>query len=214
MIACQCEGIEKKFDHDYAHKKLKAYRKDGSKKTTAQLINALKAAGIQDLSLLDIGGGVGDIQHALLQSGVSQAINAEASSGYLEVNQLEAKSQGHADRINHLQGDFVELAKDIPDMDIVTLDRVICCYPDMAELVGLSAQKAKRLYGVVYPRDTWWVRLGIILYYNLKYWLQRNPMRTFVHPTKEVEAVLKENGLKRQFIREMGAWQIVVFSRV
>jgi magnesium-protoporphyrin O-methyltransferase len=213
MECCQCEGIEIKFDQKYVTKKLAKYRKKGPKNTTLQLIAALQAEGIQEMALIDIGGGIGDIQHALLKSGVSQATNAEASSAYIEACKQEAEQLGHSARIDHHQGDFVELAAGIPAADIVTLDRVICCYHDMHQLVSLSAQKARRLYGVVYPRDTWWTRLGTDGYYNLRNWLQRNPMRMFVHPTEEVEAVLRENGFERCFYREMGSWQVVVFSR-
>lgn len=56
--------------------------------------------------------------------------------------------------------------------------------------------------------------MGTLLYYNLRMWLQRNPMRMFVHSTEAVEAVARENGLERCFYREMGPWQIVVFSRL
>jgi hypothetical protein len=51
-------------------------------------------------------------------------------------------------------GDFVALAPALSAADVVTLDRVICCYDDMPALVGRSAALAERLYGVVYPRDT------------------------------------------------------------
>jgi hypothetical protein len=33
----------------------------------------------------------------------------------------------------------------------------------MQALVSASAEKAGRLYGVVYPRDTWWDRMGVSL---------------------------------------------------
>jgi hypothetical protein len=36
---------------------------------------------------------------------------------------------------------------------IVTLDRVINVYPDWQRLIELSAARARRLYGLVYPRD-------------------------------------------------------------
>jgi hypothetical protein len=58
----------------------------------------------------------------------------------------------------------------------------------MPQLGDLSAQKAKCFYGIVYPRETFWVRLTMNIYYNLRYWLQRNLMRNFVHPTKAGEA--------------------------
>ncbi len=213
MDCCQCQGIETKFDRKYVAKKLETYRVDGPKKTTLQLIEALQAEGAQGMELLDIGGGLGDIQHALLSSGASRATNVEASSAYIKACAEEADRQGHASKINHIRGNFVDLAEDVPSADIVTLDRVICCYHDMPELVGRSVQKAKRLYGVVYPRDTWWVKLGNLFYYNLRHWIQGNPMRNYVHPTEAVEDVIRENGLQRTYYREMGPWQVAVFSR-
>jgi magnesium-protoporphyrin O-methyltransferase len=202
-----------RFDQKYVAKKLKKYRKTGPKKTTVQLIEALRVEGIEGMTLLDIGGGVGDIQHKMLKLGVSTAIDNEASMAYLEACQQEAERLGHADRIRHIPGNFVEVAKDIASTDIVTLDRVICCYDDMPNLVRLSAEKARRFYGLVYPRDRWWIRLGMSIYYNFRFLLQRNPMRNFVHPTEAVEAVVRKSGLERRFYREMGLWQVAVYGR-
>jgi predicted methyltransferase len=213
MDSCQCQGIETKFDQKYVAKKLKQYRKKGPKKTTLQLIEALRAEGFNGMTLLDIGGGVGDIQHAMLKLGLSHATDCEASIAYLEACRQEAERLGHSEQIDHIQGNFVELAKDIPAADIVTLDRVICCYHDMPRLVNSSAQKARRFYGVVYPLDRWWIRLGMLVYYNFRYWLQHSPMRQFVYPAEDVEAVIRTNGLQRRFYRAMGPWQVVVYAR-
>lgn len=213
MDCCQCQGIETKFDQKYVAKKLKQYRKNGPKQTTRQMIEALQAEEIAGLTLLDIGGGVGDIQHEMIRSGVSSVTDCEASTAYLEACRQEAERLGQSDRIHHIHGNFVELAKDISPADIVTLDRVICCYKDMPSLVSLSAQKARRFYGLVYPLDRWWVRLGGSIYYNFRFWLQRNPMRNFVHPSEAVEAVIRRNGLDRHFYREMAPWQVVVYAR-
>ena len=213
MDCCQCQGIETKFDQKYVARKLEEYRKNGPKKTTWQLIEALRTERIAGLTLLDIGGGVGDIQHEMLRSCVSSAIDSEASTAYLEACRQEAERLGHSDRIRHIQGDFVQLAQDISPADIVTLDRVICCYHDMPNLVNLSVQKARRFYVIVYPLDKWWIRLGVLVYYNFRNWLQRNPMRMFVHPPEAVEAVIRSNGLERRFYRAMGTWQVVVYAR-
>jgi len=213
MDCCQCQGIEMKYDRKYVAKKLKKYHKNGPKKTTRQLIEALQSEGVSGMTLLDIGGGIGEIQHALLRAGVSSATDNEASTVYLEACRQEAEHLGHADRIQHIPGNFVSVAKNIAPADIVTLDRVICCYPDMPALVNLSAQKARRLYGVVYPLDRWWVWLAMEVYYNIRQRAQRNPMRNFVHPSKEVEAVIHNNGLNRRFYKVMGPWQVVVYAR-
>jgi hypothetical protein len=59
-----------------------------------------------------------------------------------------------------MHGDFIDLAEQVPEADAVTLDRVVCCYPDATTLVGASARKARRVYGLVYPRR----RLGVRIF--------------------------------------------------
>jgi 2-polyprenyl-3-methyl-5-hydroxy-6-metoxy-1,4-benzoquinol methylase len=212
MTCSHCRGVEKIFDQGTAERDLKAYRAHGPSTTTRLLIEALEAAGIADLTLLDIGGGVGAIQHELLKDGARSAIAIDASSAYLHAAKQEAERQGHIDRIAYHQGDFVALAPQLPDADIVTLEKVICCYPDMRALVGLSSARARKLYGVVFPRDTWWMRLGG-LFVNVFPRLQRNAFRFFVHPTEAIEAVVRANGLERRYYRTTLFWQVIVYTR-
>ncbi len=212
MNSCQCHGIETQFNRKSVAKDLKRYREDGPVKTTRILIDALKAEGVKAMTLLDIGGGVGAIQHELLRAGASTAINIEASKAYVEAAKEEAERQGHADRVSCLHGNFVDLADDIPQADIVTLDRVICCYHDMHALVGGSSVLARRFYGIVYPRDTWKSKIENALE-NLVYWIQRNSFRIFVHPTEAVDRLVRRSGFERRFYREVGTWQVVVYAR-
>src|SRR5437868_12080341 len=96
--------------------------------------------------------------------------------------------------------------------DILTLDQVICCYHDMQALVGLSVAKAGRLYGLVYPRDTWWVRAAISLG-NLYFRAVRNPYRAYVHRTHAVDSLVRDNVLQQRFYKTSGPWQVVVYAR-
>jgi hypothetical protein len=93
-----------------------------------------------------------------------------------------------------------------------TLDRVICCYHEMQKLVELSSVRAVRLYGVVYPRDSWWVKVGVAIE-NLGCRLRRNAFRQFVHPPEKVEALIRSNELERCFYRRTPIWQVVVYAR-
>ena len=209
---CHCQGIETQFDEREAAWKLADYRRSGPARTTRILLDALMDAGVQGLTLLDIGGGVGAIPHALLTAGVRSATSVDASSAYLAAARSEAERQGHADRVRAYHGDFVALADELAPADIVTLDRVICCYPDMPALVGRSAAKAARLYGLVYPRDTWWITAGVAVV-NRLFWLQRTPFRIFAHRSAAVDAVVRRSGLAPRFTRTTALWQIVVYAR-
>jgi SAM-dependent methyltransferase len=212
MTGCPCQGIEAQFNQRQAARKLADYRKHGPAATTRLLIGALQEVGVADRTLLDIGGGIGAIQCELLKAGARAAVSVDASSAYVEAARQEARRQGLSDRIEYHQGNFVELADAIQPADIVTLDRVICCYPDMPALVGLSAARARQLYALVYPQDAAWVRLGLQVE-NLYHRLIFSPFRVFAHPTAAVEAILLERGLRRRFHRRTGPWQVAVYAR-
>lgn len=212
MNCCQCQGIESTFDRETAEKELATYRKKGPSKTTTLLLKGLKRAGVRGLSLLDIGGGVGTIQHELASLTDGRIVHVDASTAYLKAARKEARRRDYVDRVSYQHGDFVVLAPSIETADIVTLDRVICCYHDVEALVNLSAARAGKLYGLVYPRDTWWMRLfGRMA--NAYFRLRRNPFRIFVHPARMVESLVQCHGLKRRFYERTTVWQVAVYER-
>ena len=212
MDCCQCRGIETEFDQKQAARKLETYRADGPDLTTRILIDALRAEGVEGLTLLDIGGGIGAIQHELLRYGAQSVTNVEASTASIAAARAEHERQGHASRVDYRHGNFCDLAADLSPADIVTLDRVICCYHDMQALVSLSAARVRKLYGIVYPRDTWWMRIALAIA-NLSYWLQQSSFRTFLHPTAAVESLVRSHGLKQCFYRKTLKWQVVIYTR-
>ena len=212
MNCCQCQGIEDLFNEKNVSKELSQYRAKGPDKTTRILIDALKREDIQGLSLLDIGGGVGAIQHGLLGAGLQNAMDVDASKAYLSAAREEAQRRGIADRVDFQHGNFVDIAPQIPSADIVTLDRVICCYPEVEKMVSLSIARARKYYSLVYPRDAWWLKIGFAIM-NFFFRLQRTPFRIFPHPTRTVEALISSNGLKRCFYYQTLVWQVVIYSR-
>ncbi len=191
---------------------MRRYRRAGLNPTTRLLSRALIERKVEGATVLDIGGGVGSLQHALLEAGARHVRSVDASSAYLEAAREESARRGWGDRIDSRHGDFVALADSIEPADVVTLDRVICCYPDMRRLVAESAARARRLYGVIYPRDAFWLRPGFWLL-NLFLWFRRSSFRVFLHSRDEVEEVIRRSGLAPVFHRHRGMWQVVVFAR-
>ena len=213
MVCPHCQGAEKVFNEQWAQDDLDSYRKNGPAKTTRLLLDALREAGVAGLSLLDIGGGIGAVQLELLMLGVADAVYVDASTAYLRLAQAEAEKRGYAENIEYVHGDFVQIAADIEAADIVTLDRVICCYPDMRALVNRSSQRAKRYYGLVYPRDNILTRWGIHVFNFFVFRLWGNPFRNYIHSSSEVDAIVRGNGLTLMHHRNVGLWQVFVYER-
>ncbi|SVB11169.1 uncharacterized protein METZ01_LOCUS164023, partial [marine metagenome] len=153
MGYCQCQGIENMFDKKTAKSELKRYLKKGPSKTTGMLLDAIHKEGVQGLDFLDIGGGIGAIQYDLIKAGASNGTSIEASSAYADLVKEEILQNDLAERIDCKYGDFTTTASDVDRADIVTLDKVICCYDDMSKLVMLSSKLARKIYAVIYPRD-------------------------------------------------------------
>ena len=212
MACAQCQGIEGFFNRRTAERNLRSYRKRGPDRTTRLLIGALEAEGVVDRTLLDIGGGIGAIQCELLKAGAARATDVDASSAYLTAAHDEAERQGLADRVEYRMGNFIDVAPELASADIVTLDRVVCCYHDPRSLVGLSAAKTTRLYGLVYPRDTWLSHVFIAAA-NTVLRLRGSPFRVFVHPTAAIDGFARGTGLQPRYQRNAGVWQVVVYAR-
>ena len=100
MICPQCVGVEKLFDEKYAKRELKRYQRKGPVKTTRLLIEAIRTEGVKDLSLLDIGGGIGAIQFELFEAGVSRATDVEAATDYLKFDGADSERSRVADAVN------------------------------------------------------------------------------------------------------------------
>jgi SAM-dependent methyltransferase len=205
-------AFDRQFDARHAAQHLRAYRRDGATGLTRALIDGLAADGLEGRTVLDIGGGVGAVHHELLRAGASAAVDVDASRAYLAAARGEAQRQGHADRVRYIAGDFVAVAPTLDAVDLVALDRVICCYPDMTALVGRSAALARRRYGIVYPRDAWLARAAVALL-NARFRLSRSSFRSFVHPTSEVEAVIAGHGLVKRYERTTLIWQLAIYER-
>jgi 2-polyprenyl-3-methyl-5-hydroxy-6-metoxy-1,4-benzoquinol methylase len=200
------------FSEKRAKADLKRYRKKGPDKTTRMLIEALKSFGVRQKTLLDIGGGVGVIDHELIASGVESAVHVEASEASVKAAADEALRRGHQARMTFLRGDFVALSGDIAPADIVTLDRVICCYANMEQLVSTSAARARQLYGVVVPRErtlTNLMRAGI----NLVFRIIRNPFRFYVHPLRDIDGLLQRTGFALQSVKVTLIWRVAVYEK-
>jgi magnesium-protoporphyrin O-methyltransferase len=176
------------------------------------MVEMIAAEGVRGLTLLDIGGGVGAVQVELLSAGARSAVDVDASTAYLSAAREEAARRGYQGRVTYRHGNFVDLAASLEDADVVTLDRVVCCYDDARALLELSARRARKVLALVYPRDTPVTRfLNRCL--NLFRQAQRSSFRTFVHPRPLIEASARAAGLESRGRFPRGFWEVALFAR-
>jgi magnesium-protoporphyrin O-methyltransferase len=212
MSCAQCIGIEEMFDERRAAGELRRFRRRGPSRTSRLLVQSIAAEGVSGRTILDIGGGLGAVHLGLLSTGATAAVDVDASAGYLKAAKEEARRRGLSDRIEHLHGNFVDLAGKVAPADIVTLDRVICCYNDAQALLESSAARARLLLGLVYPIDARWMKAARGLL-NLLLHALRKRFRIFVHPSALVEAIAQSHGFRKRAYHRRGMWQVVVYAK-
>jgi len=213
MSCKHCCGANQQFDLKNAKKDLKRYLKKGPRKPTKLLIEALQSENIKGLSLLDIGGGVGPIQLSLIANGLSKVTNVDASEGYIAVAKAETDKRNLSEIINYKLADFVAIHQQVEMHDIVTLDKVICCYPFVDELLKTSLSKAKKYYALVYPQANFLSRLAVKIV-NLLLKLRGNPFRTFIHSPQLVNVTIINAGFEKiASNKTILSWQIHLYKR-
>ena len=199
------------FDRKRAESELQRYQRKGIPKTTRPLVEAVRDLPLQDMTLLDIGGGMGSVVFELLDRGMAEATHVELSSAYRRVFLSEVERRELSERVTSWQGDFLDLYDRTEPADLVTLDKVICCYENYEELVGRSVAKTRRWYAYSIPRDVWWVRIGHWLGEQIKR-LRKNSFETFLHPPDEIEHLLEQAGFRKIEQRHQREWLIAVFE--
>jgi hypothetical protein len=149
---------EAQFNRKVAERDLRRYRRRSADATTRLLVTELRRWRLEGVSILDVGGGIGVIGMELADSGVGSATVVEASPAYFDVTRSEVESRYGSRPTQFVVGDFAAIASTLADADVVTLDRVVCCYPDAEDLLRTAAQRARRLVALTYPRNRWYVR--------------------------------------------------------
>jgi magnesium-protoporphyrin O-methyltransferase len=215
MSCCNhCQDAGSLFSERKAQKDLNKYKKKGPETSTEYLLNMIRSSDVEitQSSLLDVGSGIGAIQYELFNDGLSQATNVEASTPYLETSKAETQRRELTDRTSFHFGDIVELAPELSNATMVTLDKVICCYPDPESLIEATADKATQLYGVVFPRVRFITKIGLKLG-NLWSKLWNNDFRMYLFGRNYIDRIIRDQGFTMQGHNQTFLWHISLYTR-
>ena len=208
-----CCAAENQFGPKVAERDLRRYRRRGADAVTKLMLAQLRQWPLKNKQLLNIGGGIGVISAELAADGIAVATLVEASPAYLEVARRELQSRNGSRSTEFLLGDFAKIADTLPDADVITLDRVVCCYPDAEGLLRGAAARTLQLLAFSYPRDRWYMRATTAVQ-NLLRWMKGKPFRTFVHSPQQMSGVLGHAGLVRAATQGTLVWVVDLYCRV
>ncbi|MCK6211421.1 SAM-dependent methyltransferase [Georgenia sp. EYE_87] len=192
---CDPRGYEATFTPRFARRLARRYRRRGLDRLTAKVVRRCVDHGIEGATVLEIGGGVGELHLELLRRGAATATNLELVGTY---ERDAAELLAEAGMTGRVRRRLLDLAADpaaVEPADVVVLNRVVCCYPDLSGLLGAAAGRARRLLVLTYPRSNPFTR-GLMAVENGVTALLGRPYRAFVRPPAEILAVLRAHGLE------------------
>jgi 2-polyprenyl-3-methyl-5-hydroxy-6-metoxy-1,4-benzoquinol methylase len=212
MSCCHARGCDEFFGARFAKRAARRYRKKGLDKTARRMVGFLVAQGIDGARVLEIGGGVGEIDIELLKRGAGLAVNLELSPSYEEEAKRLLHEEGLEGRLEWRLHDIAANPEAIEPADVVVLHRVVCCYPDYAALLRAAADHARRFVVFSYPPRHALFRV-FIGGQNLIFRLLGREFRTFAHPPSAMLAVLAERGFRSSFAHRAPVWQVAALER-
>jgi magnesium-protoporphyrin O-methyltransferase len=209
---CDPRGCDQFFSAGFARRVAKRYRKRGLDRTARRMLEFLQSRGLEGATVLEVGGGVGEIQLELLKRGAERTVNLELSPGYEQEAERLAREAGVDRRVDRRLHDIAVDPADVEPVDIVVLHRVVCCYPDYERLLGAAADHAGRLLVFSHPpRNP--ISRAILAAENLGFRLARKDFRVFAHPPPAMLAVLERHGMRPVFTHRGIPWQVVGLQR-
>ena len=210
---CTPKGYRQIFSEKNAQAEAKRYRRKGLDGTSERIAHLLTGLGVEGKTLLEVGGGIGAIEIDLLKAGVLRAVNVELTPTYEVAAGELLREAGFADRVERRVMDFAEAGTEVETADIVVLNRVICCYPDMPKLAGGAAERTRGVLVMSFPNRRWWTRLGLTLA-NFGFRVVGTQFRVFLHPPELIQAVVQQHGLRTRFNERGLLWQVNAFERM
>lgn len=188
------------------------YRRKGLDPTSRRIFEFVKSQGVEGRTVLEVGGGVGAIQIELLKAGAARAVSVELTPTYEQEANALLQEAGLADRVDRKVMDFATAGAQIEGADIVIMNRVICCYPDMPRLAGAASDHVREMLVMSFPRQAWWMRIGLGIA-NLMLRLTRREFQIFLHPPERILATSEEHGL-RTVLDDVGfLWTVAALRR-
>jgi 16S rRNA G966 N2-methylase RsmD len=201
------------FGPRFARRQAQRYRKRGLDAAAQRMVDFVTANGIAGATVLEIGGGVGEIELELLRRGAAHATNLELVDTYDAPAAELAAEAGMTGRLTRRRLDIAAAPDQIEPADVVVLHRVVCCYPDYPLLLGAAANHAQRLLVFSHPpRNA--VSRAVVATQNAVCRLTGRSYRAFAHPPGAMIDVLSRHGLRVNYRHPASVWQVVGAERV
>jgi hypothetical protein len=209
---CARHGQEQLFGDRFAERAARRYRRKGPDAMARALARRASAGGLEGATVLEIGGGIGQVLLELLKAGARAGEVVELVPSYEPHVRTLAVEAGVDERASFRTADLVADPAARREADIVVLNKVVCCTPDGIELAAIAASLARRTIVLSFPRDVWWTRFFFAVGNGFMR-VRRRSFRAFVHSPQALRRAAEEHGLTLASERDGPLFRIAAFER-
>ena len=165
-------------------------------------------------TVLELGCGRGGLLVQLVQAGAMRATGVDLSPASIDAAGKRFEQAGLSERASLSVGDAARVP--LEPHDWVSLDRVICCYPDVERLMANTLPAARHLYAFTVPTSRGW--RGVVA--RLDEWfengwnqLRGQPCPGYVHDLDLIEKRLATAGFRPRHRDRQRLWHIAIYER-
>lgn len=210
---CSQGDYEEVFTSREARGTAARFRRRGSVTSAQVMVTQLTGLGVTGMSVLEVGGGVGDIQMSLLENGVARsAVNVELSPNWESAARELLAERGLTDQVTRRLGDFVEQAASLARADVVIMHRVVCCYSDWRALLTAAVSRADHFVALTLPRPVLWFR-AVAAVENRFHRYRGRQFRAYLHPPDAMLGLLNSAGFSLVTDHSGPLWRTVIAAR-
>ena len=203
-----CGGYDEVFTERQARWVRGRFERRGLTGPAREIVRWLGSRGLQEgVSVLEIGGGLGELHVELLRRGAARATSVELTGSWEREARRLLAAEGLEHRVERVLGDLVHQPDLAGQADVVVLNKVVCCYPDHAALLQAAGERARRALVLSHPPRTPLVRAGLTV---LNAWerLRGHDYRAYAHPPEQMLEELSATGLRPVTSERAGLWWV------
>lgn len=206
------------FDDWAAGNAKRARRKEITAGITRDLVQALGPSRLEGRTVLDLGCGTGDLALAALARGATRATGVDLGAGAIQEARALARHRRVEDLSTFQVGDAAKVHLD--EHDVVLLNRVLCCYPEVDALLDNSLSAARHVFAFTAPPSAGlagtFARAETRLA-NIVFRIRVKKFRGFrvhVHDLEAVDRRIRAAGFRRVVEgRRRLVWRLAIYER-
>ena len=212
MDACGCDDRFSIFDRASAEADMRSGIAATGRSTTRLLLDMIRASRRRDASVLDIGGGIGVVDHELLKDGAARAVLVDASRAVARRRSRGGPATERPRSARDRPRGLRDAGHRRSSPRTSSPSTASCAATRTCHRWCACRRRGRAPCTLVLPQDRAIIRWGLRLM-NVWFRVRGMTYRAFVHPNDRIDAIVEEAGLRARSEARTFFWRVVLYER-